>query len=215
MTTANVGEAVAMFERVAEAQLATLSGVGPRARADAPARLGRRAGARRTRVRVRDRAGRRRDRAAARARARRGSSSSRRRPGRASVRLRAKADRIDLLADGTLRIIDYKLGKAPKPARVLQLPVYGVCAQQSLEGRQGRSWTLGRAGYVAFREKNAFVGLGTSTSLADARRRRPGAAARRRRRDRARRVSAQAGRAVPLHAMRLCVVCRKDYVGDE
>ena len=77
-----------------------------------------------------------------------------------TVRLRAKADRIDLLADGTLRVVDYKLGKAPKPARALQLPVYGVCAQQSLEGRHGRSWTLGRAGYVAFREKNAFVALG-------------------------------------------------------
>jgi RecB family exonuclease len=85
-----------------------------------------------------------------------------------TVRLRAKADRIDLLADGTLRIVDYKLGKAPKPARALQLPVYGVCAQQSLEGRHGRSWTLGRAGYVAFREKNPFVVLGGSTSLAEA-----------------------------------------------
>ncbi len=85
-----------------------------------------------------------------------------------TVRLRAKTDRIDLLADGTLRVVDYKLGKAPKPARALQLPVYGVCAQQSLEGRHGRSWTLGRAGYVAFREKNAFVGLGTSTSLLEA-----------------------------------------------
>ena len=82
-----------------------------------------------------------------------------------SVRLRAKADRIDLLADGTLRVVDYKLGKAPKPARALQLPVYGVCAQQSLEGRHGRSWTLGRAGYIAFREKNAFVELGASSSL--------------------------------------------------
>ncbi len=85
-----------------------------------------------------------------------------------TVSLRAKADRIDLLADGTLRVVDYKLGKAPKPARALQLPVYGVCAQQSLEGRHGRSWTLGRAGYVAFREKNAFVALGSSSSLAEA-----------------------------------------------
>ena len=82
--------------------------------------------------------------------------------------LRAKADRIDLMADGTLRVVDYKLGKAPKPARTLQLPVYGVCAEQSLEGRHGRSWTLGRAGYVAFREKNAFVALGASSSLAEA-----------------------------------------------
>ena len=85
-----------------------------------------------------------------------------------TVRLRAKADRIDLMADGTLRVIDYKLGKAPKPGRALQLPIYGVCAQQSLAGRHGRTWTLGRAGYVAFREKNSFVALGGSSSLDEA-----------------------------------------------
>jgi inactivated superfamily I helicase/CRISPR/Cas system-associated exonuclease Cas4 (RecB family) len=88
--------------------------------------------------------------------------------GSRTVRLRAKADRIDLLGDGTLRVVDYKLGKAPKPARALQLPIYGVCAQQSLEGRHGRTWTLGRAGYVAFREKNAFVALGGSSTLQEA-----------------------------------------------
>ena len=109
------------------------------------------------------------------------------------------------MADGTLRVVDYKLGKAPKPARALQLPVYGVCAQQSLEGRHGRSWTLGRAGYVAFREKNAFVALGASSSLDEAL-----AAGQERllaadRRHRARRVPAEPRRAVPLHALRLRV----------
>jgi RecB family exonuclease len=63
------------------------------------------------------------------------------------MRLRGKADRIDLLDDGTLRVVDYKLGRAPKPARALQLPVYGVCVTQQLEGRHGRSPTAaGRAG---------------------------------------------------------------------
>lgn len=132
-----------------------------------------------------------------------------------SVELRAKADRIDLMADGTLRVIDYKLGKAPKASRALQLPVYGICAQQALEGRHGRSWTLGQAGYVAFRERNAFVGLGGSTPLAEA---------------------VAAGQVRFLEAIDgiergafppdpdepfLCTrcsyasVCRKDYVGDE
>jgi RecB family exonuclease len=131
------------------------------------------------------------------------------------VRLRAKADRIDLMADGTLRLIDYKLGKAPKAARALQLSVYGVCAEQSLAGRHGRSWTLGQAGYVAFREKNAFVELGSSSSLREA---------------------VEAGQERFLAAIDgiergefpvdpeepfLCTrcgyasVCRKDYVGDE
>ncbi len=132
-----------------------------------------------------------------------------------TVRLRAKADRIDLMADGTLRVIDYKLGKAPKPGRALQLPIYGVCAQQSLAGRHGRTWTLGRAGYVAFREKNSFVALGGASSLDEA---------------------VTAGQARLLTAIDaiergefppspdepfMCTrcgyasVCRKDYVGDE
>ncbi len=132
-----------------------------------------------------------------------------------SLTIRAKADRIDLLADGTLRVVDYKLGRAPKPARALQLPVYGVCAAQHLEGRHGRSWTVSRAGYVAFRERNAFVPLGSSSSL-DA--------------------AFEDGQERFLDAVRaiedglfpvdpdepfLCTrcgyaaVCRKDYVGDE
>jgi RecB family exonuclease/inactivated superfamily I helicase len=132
-----------------------------------------------------------------------------------TVRLRAKADRIDLMADGTLRVVDYKLGKAPKPARALQLPVYGVCAEQSLAGRHGRAWTLGCAGYVAFREKNSFVALGASASLKEA---------------------VETGQERLLEAIDaiergefppdpdepfLCTrcgyaaVCRKDYVGDE
>ena len=168
MTMENVGDAVALFERVAETHLATLS-ESDRAlertyllgSAAAPG-LAERAfafeieqgGEVIERLLEHELEGAVRLHDGGRARAR--------------VSLRAKADRIDLLADGTLRVVDYKLGKAPKSARALQLPVYGVCAQQSLEGRHGRSWTLGRAGYVAFREKNAFVALGTSSSLAEA-----------------------------------------------
>lgn len=135
--------------------------------------------------------------------------------GARSVRLRAKADRIDLLADGTLRVIDYKLGKAPKAARALQLPVYGICAEQSLAGRHGRSWTLGQAGYVAFREKHAFVGLGASSSLreaVDAGQERLLAAI-----DRIERGEFPPAPDEPF----ICThcgyasVCRKDYVGDE
>jgi RecB family exonuclease len=81
------------------------------------------------------------------------------------LRIKAKADRIDLLADGTLRIIDYKLGRAPKQSRALQLPIYGVMAEQELEGYRGRSWKVAAAGYVAFKEKEAFVPLGRTTPL--------------------------------------------------
>ena len=84
------------------------------------------------------------------------------------VRIRAKADRIDLMASGAFRVIDYKLSRAPKLSRALQLPIYGLCASQSLEGHRGRSWTLERAGYVAFKEKDPFVPLGGRSPLATA-----------------------------------------------
>ena len=59
-----------------------------------------------------------------------------------TIRLRGKADRIDLLADGTFRLIDYKLGWPPNRARALQLPIYSLSAEQQLAGRRGRQWAL-------------------------------------------------------------------------
>src|SRR5439155_9462342 len=67
------------------------------------------------------------------------------------VALRGVADRLDLLADGTIRLIDYKLSSAPNKSRALQLPIYGLCAEQRLEAHNGRKWTLGEAAYIAFR----------------------------------------------------------------
>jgi RecB family exonuclease len=78
------------------------------------------------------------------------------------LHLRGKADRIDLLADGTLRIVDYKLGRAPKTVRALQLPAYAAAASQALEARDGRPWPVSWLGYVALRERNAFTPLGAS-----------------------------------------------------
>jgi RecB family exonuclease len=131
------------------------------------------------------------------------------------VQLRAKADRIDLMDDGRLRVIDYKLGKAPKPSRVLQLPVYGVAAEQHLEGHRGRSWKLWKAGYVAFREKSPFSGLGASSSLEQALAE-----------GQARFLGAIDGIEQGVFPVKpdepfLCTrcgyatVCRKDYIGDE
>src|SRR5439155_88308 len=48
------------------------------------------------------------------------------------IGLRGKADRLDLLADGTFRLIDYKLGWPPNRARALQLPIYSLFAEQRL-----------------------------------------------------------------------------------
>jgi len=136
--------------------------------------------------------------------------------GSRNIAIRAKADRIDLLADGTLRIIDYKLGRAPKADRSLQLPVYGACSAQALAGRHGRSWSPSRAGYVAFREKQAFVALGRNPeelgkAMAEGQARLCGA------------VDGIERGAFPVqpedpYRCTWCAypdVCRKDYVGDE
>jgi ATP-dependent helicase/DNAse subunit B len=66
------------------------------------------------------------------------------------VRLRGKADRVDLLADGRFRVIDYKIGRAPDNS--IQLPVYSLCLRQHF-ARQGRCADIGEAFYVAFGER--------------------------------------------------------------
>jgi RecB family exonuclease len=136
--------------------------------------------------------------------------------GQRRVAVRGKVDRIDVLADGTLRVIDYKLGRAPKPARALQLPVYGLCAQQDLEARRGVRWPLASAGYVAFKEKNAFVELGGRSGNVEAALREGQA----RFLDAVARIESGEYPPDPDEPW-TCTrcgfphVCRKDYVGDE
>ncbi len=128
------------------------------------------------------------------------------------IDIRSKADRIDLLDDGTLRIVDYKLGNPPKEKRALQLPIYGVCASQKLEGRHGRSWTVSDAGYIAFKGRKSFAALSDiEAALADGQEKLVDA------------VHAIERGAFPVQPDEpfLCsvcpypAVCRKDYVGDE
>jgi len=76
-----------------------------------------------------------------------------------TVSLRGKADRVDLLEDGTFRLIDYKLGRPPTRASALQLPIYGICAEQRLADYRGRNWTLGEAAYLAFKGPRRVVPL--------------------------------------------------------
>jgi RecB family exonuclease len=80
------------------------------------------------------------------------------------VRLRGKADRLDLLEDGTFRVIDYKLGWPPDRNRALQLPIYGLCAEQRLAGYRGRAWTFGEGVYLAFKGPRRVVPLFGSSS---------------------------------------------------
>ena len=76
-----------------------------------------------------------------------------------TIALRGKADRLDLLEDGTFRLIDYKLGWPPQRGRALQLPIYSICAEQKLSGHNGRSWQLSEAAYLAFKGPKRVVPL--------------------------------------------------------
>ncbi len=73
------------------------------------------------------------------------------------IRIRGTADRLDLGADGTLHVLDYKLGLAPKVTRALQVPLYGIAAEQQLERAGAGKWRLASGGYFAFRSKQGYV----------------------------------------------------------
>jgi RecB family exonuclease len=131
------------------------------------------------------------------------------------VSLRGKADRIDLLADGTFRIIDYKLTRAPERKLALQLPIYSVCTAQHLRETTGKTWEPGQAGYIAFGTDRRFVpmlgrGQDKDAILRDAQARLLDTI-----------DAIERGefppRPVDTHMCIRCpyaAVCRKDYVGD-
>ena len=132
-----------------------------------------------------------------------------------AVHLRGIADRIDLLENGRLRVLDYKSGRAPNQAHSLQLPVYGRCAEQELDGRHGTSWRLHEAAYVAFGEPQGWVPLDRrrdmAVALAAGQERFIGAV------DDIERGEFPPRPAEPYRCV-FCdysTVCRKDYVGDE
>ncbi len=133
-----------------------------------------------------------------------------------TVRLRGKADRVDLLDDGRFRLIDYKNGSAPKPAQTIQLPVYAVCVRQQLQRTRGEDWEPAEAGYLAFGERKAFHlaiddGPKGAEALADGQRRLLGAI-----------DEIERGSFPPRpFSKRICgycpyaTVCRKDYVDGD
>ncbi len=133
-----------------------------------------------------------------------------------TVRLRGKADRVDLLEDGRFRLVDYKNGRAPAPAETIQLPIYAVCVQQQLQRARGGDWPVADAGYLAFGERKPVHlviddGAGAAEVLADGQQRLLDAIAR-----------IERGSFPPRPvSTRLCgycpyaTVCRKDYVDGE
>ena len=132
-----------------------------------------------------------------------------------TIALRCKADRLDLLEDGSFRLIDYKLGWPPNRARALQLPIYSLCAEQRLAAHNQRRWRLGEAVYLAFKGPRRVVPLFTTPAdrekvLADAQQRLTDS------------VDAIARGEFPptpddvyrCESCSFASVCRKDYVGD-
>jgi ATP-dependent helicase/DNAse subunit B len=81
-----------------------------------------------------------------------------------NVALRGKADRLDLLDNGTFRLIDYKLGWPPDRSRALQLPLYALAAEQRLQNYRGRKYVLGEAAYLAFKGPRRVVPLFTTAA---------------------------------------------------
>jgi ATP-dependent helicase/nuclease subunit B len=132
------------------------------------------------------------------------------------VPLTGVADRIDLLDGNRLRVIDYKSGYPPNVKRALQVPVYALCAQERLAGRDGRTWDVDEAAYVAFSGKRALVpvvkgGAADAPAILEAARERVLAAV----------DAIERGEFPPRpHDPIMCgycaypSVCRKDYVGD-
>ena len=133
------------------------------------------------------------------------------------IPLKGVADRIDLLADRRLRVIDYKSGYAPQPKRALQVPIYALCAQERLTEQRGGDWTVDEAAYVAFTGRRSLVPVikagkaDQDAVLAEARTRLLDIIG-----------GVERGEFPPRpYEPRICSycaypsVCRKDYVGDE
>lgn len=132
-----------------------------------------------------------------------------------TIELRGKADRVDLLADGTFRLIDYKLGWPPDRGTALQLPIYSVCAQQQLERVEGRTWRLGEAAYLAFKGPRRVVPLFKTPEDRDE----VLGAAQQRLADTVDKIAAGEFPPTPTDVFECercsyTAVCRKDYVGD-
>ena len=76
-----------------------------------------------------------------------------------TVPLNAKTDRIDVLSDGSIRVIDYKSKNTPDPKVALQLPIYAHLARELLHKTRGKPWTLAEALYLSFEGDKAVVPL--------------------------------------------------------
>jgi len=75
-----------------------------------------------------------------------------------TIAINGKADRVDVLADGRLRVIDYKLGRMPDLATSIQIAAYAHAVRQVLEARDGQSHPIAAASYLAFGDEYRLEG---------------------------------------------------------
>jgi len=75
------------------------------------------------------------------------------------VRLRAKIDRVDVLADGTFRLIDYKTKYVPDRRVALQLPIYSAGVRTRLTAERGVDFRASEAMYLSFEGPQAVMSL--------------------------------------------------------
>ncbi|MFI5177634.1 MAG: PD-(D/E)XK nuclease family protein [Vicinamibacterales bacterium] len=74
------------------------------------------------------------------------------------IDIRGKTDRIDVFDDGSLRVIDYKLGRMPDLRSSVQIAVYAHAVQQALEAGDGRPHPVSSAMYLAFGDDRHVAG---------------------------------------------------------
>jgi RecB family exonuclease len=75
-----------------------------------------------------------------------------------TIEIAGKADRIDVFADGSLRVVDYKLSRLPDKDTSIQIAVYAHAASAWLEKTESVTHRIGAAMYLAFGDEDEFEG---------------------------------------------------------
>jgi len=75
-----------------------------------------------------------------------------------TIEIAGKADRIDVLDDGSLRVVDYKLSRLPDKETSIQIAVYAHAAKALLERADSQSHRIAAAMYLAFGDEDEFEG---------------------------------------------------------
>jgi RecB family exonuclease len=75
-----------------------------------------------------------------------------------TIEIAGKADRIDVLADRSIRVVDYKLSRLPDRDTSIQIAVYAHAAQALLQRADPRPYRIGAAMYLAFGDEDEFEG---------------------------------------------------------